>query len=112
MQREKKVVLTTGKSLKTKKTEAEESRIDFQLTWDNEPLHDVLDNAVVDQGSTEPTQISNPVRSKKISQKLMLLEVKSVTLAMRSSIHEEVRLLRQYRTVIINLRRVICLTFN
>ena len=105
LQREKKVILRGNKSLKGKKAEAEESRIDFQLTWDANPLYDVEESVDVDQGSTEPIQKSisksksktmskneiNPTPTTESTQKLMLLEVKSVTLAMRSSDDEEVR---------------------
>lgn len=104
LQREKKVILRGNKSLKGKKAEAEESRIDFQLTWDANPLHDVEESVDVDQGSTEPIQKSisksksktkskneiSPTPTTESTQKLMLLEVKSVTLAMRSSDDEEV----------------------
>jgi hypothetical protein len=101
LQREKKVTLKANSSLKGKKADAEESRIDFQLTWDKNSFHDDEDSLDVDQGSTEPTQKgkrkmkSNPIPITESTvesvQKVMLIEVKSVTLAMRSSDDEEVR---------------------
>jgi hypothetical protein len=101
LQREKKVILRAKNCIHGKKAEAEESRIDFQLTWVKSPLHDDEERLDVDQGSTEPTQKDKskirrspmPITesTKESILKLMLLEVKSVTLAMRSSDDEEVR---------------------
>lgn len=106
LQREKKVTLRANKNLKGKKAEAEESRIDFQLTWNKSPSHDVEESLDVNQGSTEPTQKNkknsknNPVPTTESIEKLMLLEVKSVTLAMRSSDNEEVRHPQSSQTLI------------
>ena len=107
LQREVKVILKPNKPVKGKQKETEDSRIDFQLTWDGDTStsqstvaetptkeKNTRKKAKTTTATVTTVQIDSPEESitqQEIPGNTMLLEVKSVTLAMKLPGQKQVR---------------------